>query len=341
MKRGDRVAMLTTPRSEFAIVLMAAQRIGAIWVGLNPRYRLGEMQYILDDCKPSIFVAVARDADGRDYENDIQAIRETHPDLPVVVFGHAEKADAYFFEGRDACVALERFIESPASDNDPTVIVYTSGTTGRPKGALLAHRNLTYCYKSVSRSFDGKESRRDGLRVLCNLPPNHIGCISEMLGNAIIRGGTVVFAERFDPAAVLDIIPRERITLFGGVPVMLQLIFDHPDYAHADLSSVRAIGWGGAPVTRDLVRKMMATGAHLFTNYGLTEGGAVVSATPPNYDVDILCDTVGVPDESADHKLIRDDGGDSCARAKAAKSGCAAKAFSLAIGTTRRPRPRP
>ena len=68
---------------------------------------------------------------------------------------------------------------------------------------------------------------------------------------------------------------------------------------------------GGAPVTRDLVRKMMATGAHLFTNYGLTEGGAVVSATPPNYDADILCDTVGVPDESTDHKLIRDDGGDA------------------------------
>jgi acyl-CoA synthetase (AMP-forming)/AMP-acid ligase II len=130
-----------------------------------------------------------------------------------------------------------------------------------------------------------------------------------MLGNAIIRGGTVVFAERFDPSAVLDIIPRERITLFGGVPVMLQMIFDHPDYARANLSSVRAIGWGGAPVTRDLVQQMIATGAHLFTNYGLTEGGAVVSATPANYNVDILCDTVGKPDDSADHKLIREDGG--------------------------------
>jgi acyl-CoA synthetase (AMP-forming)/AMP-acid ligase II len=303
VKRGDRVAMLTTPRPEFAIVLMAAQRIGAIWVGLNPRYRLGEMDYILNDCKPAIFIAIARDADGRDYADEIRAIGETHKDLPIVTFG--ESAGRFFFEGK---TAGDFTTHARATKDDPTVIVYTSGTTGRPKGALLAHRNLIYCYESVSRSFAGKETLRDGTRLLCNLPPNHIGCISEMLGNALIRGGTIVFAERFDPAAVLEIIPRERITLFGGVPVMLQMIFDHPDYAQADLSTVRMIGWGGAPVSRDLVCKMMATGAHLFTNYGLTEGGAVVSATPPNYTIDDLCDTVGIPDQSANHRLVAHDG---------------------------------
>lgn len=303
VKRGDRVAMLTTPRPEFAIVLMAAQRIGAIWVGLNPRYRLGEMQYILDDCKPAILIAIARDADGRDYADDIRAIGATHKDLPIVTFG--QSGGRLFFEGK---TGGDVTADAPATEDDPTVIVYTSGTTGRPKGALLAHRNLIYCYESVSRSFAGKENLRDSTRLLCNLPPNHIGCISEMLGNGLIRGGTIVFAERFDPAAVLDIIPREKITLFGGVPVMLQMIFDHPDYARADLSTVRMIGWGGAPVSRDLVRKMMATEAHLFTNYGLTEGGAVVSATPPDYTIDDLCDTVGVPDESTNHRLVTDDG---------------------------------
>jgi acyl-CoA synthetase (AMP-forming)/AMP-acid ligase II len=117
-----------------------------------------------------------------------------------------------------------------------------------------------------------------------------------------------VFADQFDPGETLDIIAREKITLFGGVPVMLESIFGHPSYATADLSSVRAVGWGGAPATRNLVRRMLATGAHLFTNYGLTEGGAVVTATPPTYSLEDLCDTVGAPDDRGDHKIAAEDG---------------------------------
>jgi acyl-CoA synthetase (AMP-forming)/AMP-acid ligase II len=305
---GDRVAMLTTPRPEFAIALLAAQRIGAIWVGLNTRYRLPELQYILADCTPRILISLAETPDGRQFEADLRAIQAGDPDLSIITFPAAIPG-----LGQSLAQALDAAKDAPApeveaAEDDPTVIVYTSGTTGRPKGALLAHRNLTYSYQSVSRSFIGKEHLRDDLRVLCNLPPNHIGCISELFGNAVIRGGAVVFADRFDPGETLEIIAREKITLFGGVPVMLETIFRHPGFADADLSSVRAIGWGGAPAARDLVGRMMATGAHMFTNYGLTEGGAVVSATPADYGVDDLCDTVGAPDASLDHKIVGEDG---------------------------------
>jgi acyl-CoA synthetase (AMP-forming)/AMP-acid ligase II len=305
---GDRVAMLTTPRPEFAVVLMAAQRIGAIWIGLNTRYRLPELRYILDDCTPSLLIAVGETPEGRRFDADLRAIAAESTALneivtlpePLAGVGRSFEQFLVSADGHD-------LTSSAAHPDDPTVIVYTSGTTGRPKGALLAHRNLIYCYESVSRSFAGKEHLRDGLRVLCNLPPNHIGCISEMLGNAIIRGGTVVFAERFDPAEALDLIASERITLFGGVPVMLETMFADSAFASADLSSVKMIGWGGAPAARDLVRRMMRTGAHLFTNYGLTEGGAVVSATPPAYGIDDLCDTVGRPDDSGDHRIVDDE----------------------------------
>ena len=302
-KAGDRIAMLTTPRPEFAIVLLAAQRLGAIWVGLNPRYRLAEMEYILGDCAPVILFAVENDAAGRDYAAELDAIRRARPSLAIVTIGECGTFDSFLARGGAA-------VDHPSAADDPTIIVYTSGTTGKPKGALLAHRNLIYCYESVSRSFAGREHLRENLRVLCNLPPNHIGCISEMLGNALIRGGTTVFQERFNPAEMLAGIAKERITLFGGVPVMLQALFDHPDFARADLSSVRMIGWGGAPMPRALAQRMLDTGAHLFTNYGLTEGGAVVSATPPDCDLDILCDTVGMPDASANHRLVDDTGAD-------------------------------
>jgi acyl-CoA synthetase (AMP-forming)/AMP-acid ligase II len=308
---GDRVAMLTTPRLEFAVVLMATQRIGAIWVGLNTRYRLPELRHILGDCTPKVLISVNATPEGRAFEPDLRAIaadasgRIAIVTLPDATPGLAPSFEAFLSagDGVDATPA-------PAGPDDPTVIVYTSGTTGRPKGALLAHRNLVYCYEQVSRSFVGKEHLREGLRVLCNLPPNHIGCISELLGNAIIRGGAVVFAERFDPAEAFALIAGERITLFGGVPVMLEAMFADPSFADADLSSVRAIGWGGAPAARDLVRRMRATGAHLFTNYGLTEGGAVVSATGPDDDVGDLAGTVGRPDASTDHRIVDDAGRD-------------------------------
>jgi acyl-CoA synthetase (AMP-forming)/AMP-acid ligase II len=306
---GDRVAMLTTPRPEFAIVLMATQRIGAIWVGLNTRYRLPELRHILHDCAPAILFAVCGTPDGRVYEPDLRAIAADARGLKAIVTlprslpGVGESFGDFLKTG----ASLEAS-SIGARPDDPTVIVYTSGTTGRPKGALLAHRNLIYCYEQVSRSFAGKEHLRDGLRVLCNLPPNHIGCISEMLGNAIIRGGTVVFAEQFDPAGAFELISRERVTLFGGVPVMLEAMLADPSFADADLSSVRAIGWGGAPAARDLVRRMREMGVHLFTNYGLTEGGAVVSATGPDDSIDDLAGTVGRPNDSGDYQIVDDHG---------------------------------
>jgi acyl-CoA synthetase (AMP-forming)/AMP-acid ligase II len=305
---GDRVAMLTTPRPEFAIVLMAAQRIGAIWVGLNTRYRLPELRHILGDCTPAILFSVSQTPEGRLFEPDLRAVGDETPALKIVTLSEATPDAGDGFEAFLASGDAHAFEPAPATPDDPTVIVYTSGTTGRPKGALLAHRNLVYCYEQVSRSFAGKEPLRDGLRILCNLPPNHIGCISEMLGNAIIRGGAVVFAERFDPAEAGALIAKERVTLFGGVPVMLEAMFADPAFTGADLSSVRMIGWGGAPAARDLVRRMRAMGAHLFTNYGLTEGGAVVSATGPDDAIDDLAGTVGRPDASGDQRIVDDEG---------------------------------
>jgi acyl-CoA synthetase (AMP-forming)/AMP-acid ligase II len=309
---GDRVAMLTTPRPEFAVVLLATQRVGGVWVGLNTRYRLPELRHILNDCTPKILFSVCSTPEGRLFGEDLRTIA-AQPEAPktIVTLPDPTPGVGQSFEDLLALGDGQAPAVVTAGPDDPSVIVYTSGTTGRPKGALLAHRNLVYCYEQVSRSFAGKEAAREGLRVLCNLPPNHIGCISEMLGNAIIRGGGVVFAERFDPAEAFDLIARERITLFGGVPVMLETMFAHPAFATADLSSVKAIGWGGAPAARDLVRRMKETGAHLFTNYGLTEGGAVVSATGPDDDIDDLAGTVGRPDVTGHHRIVGDTGRDA------------------------------
>jgi acyl-CoA synthetase (AMP-forming)/AMP-acid ligase II len=308
VEAGDRVAMLTTPRPEFAIVLMACLQRGAIWVGLNPRHRLAELQHVVEDCRPAMLISLLTGPDGRDYRPDLRAL--AHGVGRVVTFPEALPGVATSLDSLQGVPTGAPAAGPPGSADAPAVIVYTSGTTGKPKGALLSHRNLLFSYRSVSRSFAGKEYLRDGLRVLCNLPPNHIGGLSEILGNCIVRGGTAIFSERFDPSDVLRTIEKERVTLLGGVPLMLQRIFDHPCFARTDLSSLRLIGWGGAPAPRSLIERMASLGVHLFTNYGLTEGGAVISATPPDYAFDVLADTVGAPFDLHENRIVDEQGRD-------------------------------
>jgi acyl-CoA synthetase (AMP-forming)/AMP-acid ligase II len=128
---GDRVAMLTTPRPEFAIVLMAAQRVGAIWVGLNTRYRLPELRYILGDCTPRLLISLTETPDGRSFESDLRALKaETGTQIitfPAAIPGIGPSLDEVMNDENPA-----RAPASAATENDPTVIVYTSGTTGRP-----------------------------------------------------------------------------------------------------------------------------------------------------------------------------------------------------------------
>ena len=276
LKAGDRVAGMITPRPEFAILLMAALRNGLIWVGINPRYTSREIQYILDDAKPSLLFSITSDLSGRDFEDDLRSCRDDSPFLRKIITIPESIPDLTerwgdFLSSVSADASTARRVQPEANSEhsaEPAVIVYTSGTTGNPKGALLSHDNLIYSFDSVSRSFAGKDELRVGMRTLCNLPTNHIGCISELVGNTLICGGTLVFAERFNAAEVLRIIEAERINQFGGVPLMLEQIFSQLDLTQTDMTSVRIIGWGGAPASQDLVEKMSQLKVHLFTNYG-------------------------------------------------------------------------
>ncbi|MDB5429975.1 MAG: substrate-CoA ligase [Caulobacter sp.] len=309
---GDRVAMLTTPRTEFIVTLMATLRLGAVWIGINPRYRLEEMAHILDDSRPRVFLSLLRDPDGRDYRPDLVALKARPWVSPFEIITFPDRDDAIGPSLADLIQEAQgdcRPAPHTASPTDAAVIVYTSGTTGRPKGAVLGHGALVYAYEAVSRSFVGKEYVREGMRILCNLPPNHIGCLSEMVGNTIIRGGALILADRFNPAEAIAAIARERVTVFGGVPAMLQMVVQDPAFATADLSSLKMIGWGGAPAPAGLVSILAGTGAHLFTNYGLTEGGAIVSATPPDSDLETLATTVGAPVDLMEHRLALEEGG--------------------------------
>lgn len=308
---GHRVATLSTPRPEFLISMLGAMRLGAIWVGLNSKYRLQELQHILQDSQPTLLFAINNGPDGRSYESDLQTLLRQTPSIQrsVIIGDHADLNQTSFMEFlHQTTVAPPPASVDKSRSKDAAVIVYTSGSTGKPKGALLSHNSFFHSYKAFAEAFAGHEHLRTAHRAICNLPINHVGCEADLCGNALIDGATIFFMETFDPGQMLPLIEKEKITLQGGVPLMIQAIFDHPDSGNYDLSSINAVMWGGAAMPRPFLEKISTRGVFLSLHYGLTEGGSVNSVSPPNADLDVLTQTIGHHDHDHEYRVMTSDG---------------------------------
>ncbi len=307
---GDRVAVLSTPRPEFLITMLAAMRLGAIWVGLNPKYKLDELVYVARDCEPKLLFSIERGPDGTMYDDIVRRILGAVPSMEntISIGGDMSSVQMSFEEflkkGRANAAGHNESIFQRTGRRDPAVLVYTSGSTGKPKGALLAADGFFHSYKALSETFVGYDHLRTGHRFIANLPINHVGGQSDTCGNALIDGGTIIFMESFDPAAMLVVAEQEKITILGGLPLMIRAIFDQPHIDDHDLSSVKVIAWGGAAMPRPLLEKLSQKGYFFSLHYGLTEGGSICSVNPPNADLDTLTDTIGRPDHDNNYRVV-------------------------------------
>jgi long-chain acyl-CoA synthetase len=170
-------------------------------------------------------------------------------------------------------------------ENEPALIVFTSGTTGLPKGATLAHRSVIanlHNLLAVSKSLPHDMPAGAGHVSLLTGPLFHIGGI-QALSRALVTGGTLVFLEgRFEPAAVLDLIEREHVDVWGAVPTMALRVLNDPSRPGRDLSTVRSVSLGGAPVAPELVGQLRQAFPNadrgVSTVYGMTEAGGTVAA---------------------------------------------------------------
>ncbi len=205
---------------------------------------------------------------------------------------------------------------------DDATIFYTSGTTGNPKGALGTQRNI--CGNLISLAFAAARgaqraiappARGDGPGgrniYLLSVPFFHAtGCHSILVAN-LAAGGEIVLMHKWDAHRALELIEQERVVIFGGVPSMVWQVLEHPDFDRFDLSSVRSIGYGGAPAAPDLVRRIeaMFPGRTPSNGYGLTETSSV---TTMNNGIDYVRnpDSVGVPVPVCDLKVVDTDGED-------------------------------
>jgi len=307
IRKGDRVAMLSTPRPEFLTALLATADVGAIWVGLNPRARIEEMRHIIGDSRPKIIISMTGFED-RSYLPDIMTLSEEFDFVERIITlgGVVEgtvKLDDFLDRGNRIDSREHEDARNVVDALDPAMIVYTAGTTGRPKGALLKHYGL------VCRPRANFLHRyTDHQKMICNLPINHVGGVATTCCVTYIGGGTIYFMERFDPAGVLALIQKEGITHWCAVVTMFQLTVSLPDFHDYDLTSLEWIIWGGAPMPKTLIHKLGSCGAKLGTQYGMTETVGPVSLTDPEADVDILAETVGRLDSSIEMRIVDQSG---------------------------------
>jgi acyl-CoA synthetase (AMP-forming)/AMP-acid ligase II len=315
---GDRVAIAMRNLPEWSIAFWAAASAGAIVVPLNAWWTGPELQYGLAD-SGSIVAVVDRQRAERIGEHSHEL-----PDLRHLIVarpgGAGPTGGAIDFDEAIGSVAADA--EQPGvalEPEDDATIFYTSGTTGHPKGALGTHRNICTNLMSLVYAQARSAARRDPDSdppasgdqnvYLLSVPFFHAtGCHSVLVAN-LAFAGKIVLMHRWDAGRALELIERERVTVFGGVPAMVWQVLEHPDFARRDISSVRAIGYGGAPAAPELVRRIeaMFPGRSPSNGYGLTETSSVTTMNAGD-DYRRKPDSVGVPVPVCDVQVVDPDG---------------------------------
>jgi long-chain acyl-CoA synthetase len=301
VQQGDRVAIIMRNLPEWVMAFWAATLAGAIVVPLNAWWSGEELRYGLEDSGSKVaFVDTER-------VERIRPVLGGLPDLRAVIVAdeHRTEATAPLVVSEPpggaavpewpfplALGTVDEIATPPELTIDPeddATIFYTSGTTGRPKGAVGTHRNM--CTNLMSLFFiNTRGATRFGTGLapvgekaqaafLLSVPLFHAtGCHSVMVSN-LAAGGKLVMMHHFDPERALELIEREKIGTFGGVPAMVMQVLDSPDFSKYDTSSIRGVSYGGAPAPPDLVRRIRAAWpiGQPSNGYGLTETSSVTS----------------------------------------------------------------
>ena len=255
LRRGDRLATLTTTSPDHVATFFACARLGVALQPISWRLASAEVAYQLEDAEPSLLLA------SDDYA---ELARKAGTKVEIARIG-------------DPTLEADGEVEDVARDDDPLLLVYTSGTTGKPKGALLSHANCFW----TNLSFDRTTSLRDGDVVLQVLPQFHVGGWNVQPLLAWWKGATVVLEPAFDAARALDLIAEHGVTTMMGVPATYLFLAQEPGFAVADLSSLRLAVVGGAPMPEALLETWIARGIEIVQGYGLTEAAPNVLCLPP------------------------------------------------------------
>jgi acyl-CoA synthetase (AMP-forming)/AMP-acid ligase II len=285
---GDRVAVAGLNTVDWLTLFFGATRLGAAVVTLNVRYRETELEYMLGHSGARMVVTPA-DVGGFDFPAMYAALRPRLPALEALVWFGDDGPDGFAAllasSGPPPEVRLE-----PAT---PAVVLYTSGTTGRPKGAVLTHGSLL----ASAHGQQERQSTGPGDVLVATLPFNHVGGLTCTVLHCLVSRARVALIPAFSPAAALAAGARYGVTILPGVPTMYVLMLAELAKTDLDLSTVRIAVAGGSNVDPPLARAMGRAfpGARVQNLYGLSETSGACVMSAPDDDLATVCETLGTP----------------------------------------------
>ena len=266
INRGDRVAVLMANSGEFLEVFFACAKLGVLMVPLNTQLTVSELNYILEDADPQLLIYTA------DFHDKVASIKTARTGIRgFFLHGEADTgagADPSFSSLMSSCPVSEPIIEAEVDLRDALMILYTSGTTGDPKGAVLCHQNFLFgaIHSLIGYGID------ESYVSLVVAPLFHIGALAASVVPVVYAGGSLLIESFDNPSDIVELIVRERVNYMFGVPVMFELMTRSPRWAEADFSHVRFFIAGGAPMSVPLIQKYQQEKSIRFAQgYGMTE----------------------------------------------------------------------
>src|SRR6202171_2243147 len=281
LQSGDRVALLLGNRTEFVLAMFGAANLGAVTVLLSTRQQKPEIAYVLTDCGAKLLIHEATLTDRLPDPRDV-------PGLLHRISVDDDERVSQFSDLTDNEPAQD---SADVSEEDVAMILYTSGTTGRPKGAMLAHCNVIHS----AMIYEACMELTSADRSIAAVPLAHVTGVVANIMSMVRCAGTLIIVAEFKAADYLKVASRERVTQTVMVPAMYNLCLLQPDFEACDLSAWRIGGYGGAPMPVATIEKLAAKipGLRLINAYGSTETTSPSTIMPPELTAAHL-DSVGL-----------------------------------------------
>lgn len=273
--KGDRVGLMMLNNPYFVISYFAIVKLGATVVPVNVMFKGAELQYLLNDSQAaalitsSMFVPLVSEI--REKMETIKNIVVLDAPEDINVRGYVSLND--ILANESAALRLDYSVE----DEDVAVFLYTSGTTGNPKGAMLTHRNLV---SNAAATAEASEAGPEDTTI-CVLPMFHSFALTVCINTPIYSGGTIIVLESFSPQAVLNAFIEQKATIFAGVPTMYTVLLQLPNINPADFAHVRVPWSGGASLPVEVLKAVNEKfGINILEGYGLSEASPVCALNP-------------------------------------------------------------
>jgi acyl-CoA synthetase (AMP-forming)/AMP-acid ligase II len=271
VKKGDRVALLQVNCNQCVETYFAVAKLGAIYLPLNFRAKEEEQEYMINFAEAhTLFV-------GSRYVEMVNSIRPKLSSVKNYISIDDKRDDMYFYEDLLSHASADE-ISVDISEDDTTILMYTAGTTGKPKGVMLPHKSFSvYVLENVSPPDPDIEEKN-----ILTVPLYHVAGIQAMMA-AIYGARTLVMQRQFDAKSWMELVEKEKVNRAMMVPTMLKQMMDHPDFAKSNLKSLKVITYGAAPMPLPVMEKALAAfpGVNFINAFGQTETASTITMLSP------------------------------------------------------------